>query len=229
MSPPGRPKGESLSAQREGSPMSLRGVVHIVDDDDMFRTALANLVELAGHRVRAYGSAGEFLLAYEPVQDAECLILDLQMPGPSGLDLHASLARQPHYPPAIFLSAFGDVPSTVRAMRDGAVDFLTKPVTREQLLPAIDAALELHLRRHIAAARRDAVRSRVDSLSPREAAIYEGLLAGKRNKQIAAELNIAERTVKTHRAQLMSKMNVGSIAELAEMAFELQGDAPHTR
>ena len=209
--------------------MSLRGVVHIVDDDDMFRTALANLVELAGHRVRSYGSAGEFLLAYEPVQDAECLILDLQMPGPSGLDLHASLARQPHYPPVVFLSAFGDVPSTVRAMRDGAVDFLTKPVTREQLLPAIDAALELHLRRQIGAARRDAVRSRVDSLSPREAAIYEGLLAGKRNKQIAAELNIAERTVKTHRAQLMSKMHVGSIAELAELAFELQGDAPHTR
>jgi FixJ family two-component response regulator len=212
--------------------MTTQGVVHIVDDDEMFRKALAGLVELAGHIVRTYSSAGDFLIAYQPTQSAECLILDMQMPGPSGLELHEALVRQTRYPPVIFLSAFGDVPSTVRAMRNGAVDFLTKPVARAPLLAAIDAAVDLHLRRRIAAARRHELRSRVDSLSPREAAIYELVVAGKRNKEIAAELNIAERTVKTHRAQLMTKMVVASVAELAELAFELhaeQDDAPRSR
>ena len=210
----------------------MRGVVHIVDDDAMFRSALATLIELAGHTVVTYPSAGDFLLAYQPMQEAECLILDLQMPGPSGLDLHESLARHPRCPPVIFLSAYGDVPSTVRAMRGGAFDFLTKPVARETLLPAIAAALELHVRRQVAQARRAALRSRVESLSRREAAILDGLLAGTRNKPIAAELNLAERTVKTHRAQLMNKMHVGSVAELAGLTFELQAsaaDTPHMR
>jgi FixJ family two-component response regulator len=211
--------------------VSLHGVVHVVDDDTMFRSALTSVIELAGHETRSYASAGNFLLEYQPVQSPQCLILDLQLPGPNGLALCESLARSAHPLPVIFLSGFGDVPSTVRAMRAGAIDFLTKPVRREVLLPAIAAALAEDLRQREMRERLASLRSRLASLSPRETAVYQGVIAGKRNKQIAAELNMAERTVKTHRSQLMAKMNAGSIAKLAELAFELQSDpdAPRLR
>ena len=203
--------------------MSLSGVVHLVDDDVMFRSALANVIELAGHTVLVYDSAGAFLIDYAPSTSPECAILDLQMPGPSGLDLHESLAAKGIAVPVLFLSAFGDVPTTVRAMRSGAVDFLTKPVARETLLPALDHALRLDVRRRVRRERQTAIRSRVGQLSAREFAVFQQVLAGKRNKQIAGDLGIAERTVKTHRAQLMEKMQVQSVAELAELAFELHG------
>jgi len=203
--------------------MSLRGVVHLVDDDVMFRSALANVIELAGHTVLVYDSAGAFLIDYAPSTSPECAILDLQMPGPSGLDLHESLAAKGIAVPVLFLSAFGDVPTTVRAMRSGAVDFLTKPVARETLLPALDYALRLDVTRRVRLERQTAIRARVGQLTAREFAVFQQLLAGKRNKQIAGDLGIAERTVKTHRAQLMEKMQVQSVAELAELAFELHG------
>ena len=203
--------------------MSLSGVVHLVDDDVMFRSALANVIELAGHTVLVYDSAGAFLIDYAPSTSPECAILDLQMPGPSGLDLHESLAAKGIAVPVLFLSAFGDVPTTVRAMRSGAVDFLTKPVARETLLPALDYALRLDVTRRVRLERQTAIRARVGQLTAREFAVFQQLLAGKRNKQIAGDLGIAERTVKTHRAQLMEKMQVQSVAELAELAFELHG------
>jgi len=203
--------------------MSLSGVVHLVDDDVMFRSALANVIELAGHTVLVYDSAGAFLIDYAPSTSPECAILDLQMPGPSGLDLHESLAAKGIAVPVLFLSAFGDVPTTVRAMRSGAVDFLTKPVARETLLPALDHALQLDVTRRVRLERQTAIRARVGQLTAREFAVFQQLLAGKRNKQIAGDLGIAERTVKTHRAQLMEKMQVQSVAELAELAFELHG------
>ena len=204
--------------------MSLSGVVHLVDDDVMFRSALANVIELAGHTVLVYDSAGAFLIDYAPSTSPECAILDLQMPGPSGLDLHESLAAKGIAVPVLFLSAFGDVPTTVRAMRSGAVDFLTKPVARETLLPALDYALRLDVTRRVRLERQTAIRARVGQLTAREFAVFQQLLAGKRNKQIAGDLGIAERTVKTHRAQLMEKMQVQSVAELAELAFELHGN-----
>jgi two-component system, LuxR family, response regulator FixJ len=225
MSTPGRPKGESLSVQREGSPVSLGGVVHLVDDDAMFRTALATVIELAGHTVLVYESAGDFLIGYARSVSPECAIFDLQMPGPSGLELQASLDARDIGVPVIFLSAFGDVPTTVRAMRGGAIDFLTKPVARDTLLGALDAALRQDVAERVSFERQTAIRSRVRQLSARELAVLQQVLAGKRNKQIAGELGIAERTVKTHRAQLMEKMQVQSVAELAELAFELHGDA----
>jgi len=203
--------------------MSLSGVVHLVDDDVMFRSALANVIELAGHTVLVYDSAGAFLIDYAPSTSPECAILDLHMPGPSGLDLHESLAAKGIAVPVLFLSAFGDVPTTVRAMRSGAVDFLTKPVARETLLPALDYALRLDVTRRVRLERQTAIRARVGQLTAREFAVFQQLLAGKRNKQIAGDLGIAERTVKTHRAQLMEKMQVQSVAELAELAFELHG------
>ena len=203
--------------------MSLSGVVHLVDDDLMFRSALANVIELAGHTVLVYDSAGDFLIGYAPSASPECAIFDLQMPGPSGLDLHESLAAKGIAVPVLFLSAFGDVPTTVRAMRSGAVDFLTKPVARETLLPALDYALRLDVARRVRLERQTAIRARVGQLNAREFAVFQQVLAGKRNKQIAGNLGIAERTVKTHRAQLMEKMQVQSVAELAELAFELHG------
>ena len=194
--------------------MSLRGVIHLVDDDAMFRTALANVIELAGHTVLLYESAGDFLIGYARSVTPECAIFDLQMPGPNGLELHASLAAKGIGVPVVFLSAFGDVPTTVRAMRGGAIDFLTKPVARDTLLTALDAALRHDLAQSVRYERQTAIRSRVRQLSAREFAVFEQVLAGKRNKQIAGELGIAERTVKTHRAQLMEKMQVQSVAEL---------------
>ena len=204
--------------------MSLSGVVHLVDDDVMFRSALANVIELGGHTVLVYESAGDFLIGYAPSASPECAIFDLQMPGPSGIDLHESLAAKGIAVPVLFLSAFGDVPTTVRAMRSGAVDFLTKPVARETLLPALDYALRLDVTRRVRLERQTAIRARVGQLTAREFAVFQQLLAGKRNKQIAGDLGIAERTVKTHRAQLMEKMQVQSVAELAELAFELHGN-----
>ena len=209
--------------------MSLRGVVHLVDDDAMFRTALANVIELAGHTALAYESAGDFLIGYARSVTPECAVFDLQMPGPNGLDLQASLAARGIGVPVIFLSAFGDVPTTVRAMRGGAIDFLTKPVARDTLLGALDAALRHDVARRVQYERKSAIRSRVRQLSVREFAVFQQVLAGKRNKQIAGELGIAERTVKTHRAQLMEKMQVQSVAELAELAFELQDERPQPR
>jgi RNA polymerase sigma factor (sigma-70 family) len=200
-------------------------VIHVVDDDDSFRTAVTRLLRAAGYEVRAYPSAGEFLLA-RPADTPGCLVLDVRMPGPSGLDLQDAFGRQSGTLPIIFLTGHGDIPMSVRAMKAGAVDFLTKPVQRQALLDAVQNALVRDAQRRTARERDDAARERLETLTPRERAVFALVAAGKANKQIATQLGISERTVKAHRAQVVEKMQVTSLAELVHVADQLQAPLP---
>lgn len=200
-------------------------IVHVVDDDLSLRTALTRLLRAAGYEVRAYASAGEFLMA-EPGAVPGCLVLDVRMPGSSGLELQAALEKRPEPLPIIFLTGHGDIPTSVRAMRSGAVDFLTKPVKRQDLLGAVQAALARDAERRAARTQRATLRARFESLTPREREVFTHVVAGLLNKQIAAELGCALRTVKLHRGRVMQKMHAGSLAELVRVAEELRAAAP---
>jgi FixJ family two-component response regulator len=198
-----------------------KSVVHLVDDDDSFCTALARLLRAAGYEVFAYSSAGAFLL--DPsARRAGCLVVDVKMPGPSGLDLQEALAKQENSLPVIFLTGHGDIPTTVRAMKAGAVDFLTKPVKRDTLLAAVETALARSAERQTACAELQDLRTRLELLTPREREVLERVVAGQPNKRIAAELGTVERTVKAHRAQVMQKMRVHSVAELVHATDALR-------
>jgi len=199
---------------------SEKPVVHVVDDDDAFRTAVMRLLEAAGYAVRGYGSAGDFLIA-RPGNASGCVLLDVNLPGPSGLDLQAALAEQGVTLPVVFLTGHGDVPKSVRAMKAGAVDFLEKPVAREPLLAAVREALARGADARAAGERLRQLRGRYETLTPREREVFAGVVAGRLNKQIAAAIGAAERTVKAHRAQVLAKMGVGSVAELSRIATEL--------
>ena len=199
---------------------TLRGIVHIVDDDRAFRTGMERLLSAAGHRPRIHSSAVEFLAA-DDSEGPACVLLDLRMPGPDGLSVQSALACRENSHPVIFLSGHGDIPSTVRAMRGGAIDFLTKPVPTPTLLDAIERALQRDVERRC---RRELVaelRSRYATLTPRERQVMAGVVAGLLNKQICFTLQAAERTVKTHRSRVMEKMQARSVAELVRLAEEL--------
>jgi len=201
-------------------------IVHIIDDDEGMRVAVARLLRAEGFDARLYASAGDFLLA-PPEEGPGCVVLDLQMPGPSGLELQDALQRRPTPLPVVFLTGRGDIASSVRAMKSGAVDFLTKPVEPAVLLKAVEAALARdrstrEQRGNVAAAQAHYAR-----LTQRERAVFGQVVAGKLNKQIADQLGIAERTVKMHRAQVMAKMETPSLAELVHAADLLgQGGVP---
>jgi FixJ family two-component response regulator len=197
-------------------------IVHVVDDDDSLRKAVTRLLGAAGYEVRAYASAGEFALASRERSRRGCVLLDVRMPGPSGLDLQEALASEEEPLPVIFLTGHGDIPTSVRAMKAGAVDFLTKPVKREALLSAIRAALAYDAQLHTSREQLRDLRTRFAKLTPRERDVFELVIAGRLNKQIAAELGIAERTVKAHRGQVMAKMRVTSLAELVHLADKIQ-------
>lgn len=203
-------------------------IVHVVDDDESFRTAIMRLLHTAGYQVRGYANCGEFLLA-QPVSDSGCLVLDIRMPGPSGLDLQEALNRQGNTLPIIFLTGYGDIPTTVNAMKAGAVDFLTKPVQREDFLAAIETALTQNHRNQSLLNHAHTLQTRYQSLTPRERSVFALVVQGRLNKQIATHLGIAERTVKAHRSQVMSKMQVDSLAELVRAADQLQMDDPPKR
>jgi RNA polymerase sigma factor (sigma-70 family) len=204
------------------SSVSEKPIIHVVDDDDSLRKAVTRLLRVAGYDVRAYASAGEFLLASRENNRRGCVLLDVRMPGPSGLDLQEALAREEEPLPVIFLTAYGDVPTSVRAMKAGAVDFLTKPIKRDMLLSAVRTALARDLRLHTSHEQRRDLRMRFTKLTPRERDVFELVVAGRLNKQIAAELGMAERTVKAHRAQVMTKMQAKSLAELVHLADKMQ-------
>jgi FixJ family two-component response regulator len=197
-------------------------VVHVVDDDDSLRTAVTRLLRAAGYQVRGHTSAGEFLLA-QPGDTPGCVVLDVCMPGPSGLDLQTALEGRGAALPIIFLTGHGDIPMSVRAMKAGAVDFLTKPVQREALLSAVKIALARDAENRMARDRLGTLRSRFDTLTSRELAVFTLVVAGKLNKQIAAELGTSQRTVKAHRSHVMAKMQVTSLAELIHIAEHLGG------
>jgi FixJ family two-component response regulator len=196
-------------------------VVHVVDDDDSVRSALEQLLRAAGFEVRAYASAAEFLLGRSDENAPRCLVLDVHMPGFDGLRLQEALSQANALPPTVFLTGHGDIPTTVRAMKAGAIDFLTKPVSRDLLLAAVRTALARDAETRLAQERLRAFRARYETLTAREREVFAGVVAGKLNKQIAGDLGTAERTIKAHRAQVMEKMRVGSVAELAQLAVKL--------
>ena len=199
------------------------GTVFIVDDDPAICTALARLCKFAGLPAKSFASAREFL-AQAPVPGPGCLVLDLHLPGLSGLDLQEELARAGIDLPIIFLTARGSVPASVKAMKTGAVDFLEKPVDNQTLLVAVHQALERDRQARRIHTRRQALKERFATLTPRERQVFQMVAAGQLNKEIAFDLGTAERTIKAHRANLMRKLNCGSLAELVRLAQELEID-----
>jgi FixJ family two-component response regulator len=195
-------------------------LVRIVDDDASFLTAVARLLRASGFLVKTFASATEFLS--KPELDLPgCVIVDLQMPGLSGLELQEALAKMGPQLPVIFLTGQGDIPTTVQAMRLGAEDFLTKRAPKEDLLNAVNRAIKRDERERTDRSRLELLRARFSSITPREREVLQHVVQGKLNKQIASDLNIHERTVKLHRTAIKTKFNVHSTAELTKLWLEL--------
>ena len=195
-------------------------IVFVVDDDASVRAALDSLFRSVGLVVRSFGSAQEFL-SEPPADGPACLVVDVRLPGMSGLDLQRQLAERDTAPPIIIITGHGDIPMTVRAMRAGAVEVLPKPFRDQDLLDAVQQALDRsRVLRQEQAAMAD-IQARFDSLTPRERQVMGGVVAGLLNKQIAYDLGISEVTVKIHRAQVMQKMRAASVADLVRMADRL--------
>ena len=198
--------------------------VFVVDDDPSVRRSTERLVRSMGFNVQTFASAKEFRDCAR-VEGPACLVLDVHLPGVSGLDLQRDLAHSGVQVPIIFITGRGSIPMSVRAMKEGAVEFLTKPARSRDLLAAIRAAIERDRGSHRARLEAGALRERYERLTPREREVMTFVIAGLLNKQIAGELATTERTVKFHRAHIMEKMEADSVAELVRMAGQL-GIAP---
>jgi FixJ family two-component response regulator len=199
-------------------------IVFVIDDDRAIREGLESLIRSVGLRVATFGSAADFVNAQRP-NAPSCMVLDVRMPGQSGLDLQTQLRASGIHIPTIFISGHGDIPMTVRAMKEGAMEFLTKPVRGQELLDAIQKAIardrELRQRRADLAE----LRARFESLTPRENEVLDLVVAGLLNKQIADQLGTSELTIKTHRAHVMEKTKADSLAHLVRMAETLKRSA----
>jgi two-component system response regulator FixJ len=200
--------------------MNPEPTVFIIDDDASFLRSATRLLTAAGYAVRAFDSAGEFLAQLTP-EMCGCVVTDLHMPGCNGLQLQEALAKSSNPMPVIFLSAQGDIPTTVRAMRSGAEDFLTKLGGKEELLHAVKRALARDVRERKTRIRIQELRHRVNALTDREVQVLNQVVQGKLNKQIADDLGINERTVKLHRTNLTRTLQIHSVAELTRLAQEL--------
>ena len=200
-------------------------ILYVVDDDDAVRAALGRLLSAGGYRVAAFQSAETFLAQHDPHAHG-CIVLDVAMPGLDGLALQQLLAERGSHMPVIFLTGRADVPTSVRAMKRGAFDFLTKPVDDSELFPAVARALERDLALRRADAARAATESRLSTLTAREREVLTHVMAGRLNKQIAADLGTAEKTVKVHRARGMEKMHVRSVAELVRLVERARPQSP---
>jgi FixJ family two-component response regulator len=191
--------------------------VYVVDDDVSVRTALARLLKSVGITVKTFSSAQEFLGQATPGESG-CLIVDLRMPGMSGLDLQDQLSSRQLSLPVIFLTGYGTVPASVRAMKAGAVDFLEKPVDDQTLLDAVLKALERDRLARLEQAEMQAIQQRLASLTPREHEVLTFIISGRLNKHVAVELGTTEKTIKVHRARILEKMQCASLAELVRLA-----------
>jgi FixJ family two-component response regulator len=212
---------------RESAAQPIHSMVYIVDDDVGVREALDELLTCTGRRVVTCASAGEYLRA--PVPDRpSCLILDVGLPDGSGIDLQRQL-RIGNHPPIIFLTGGGDIPTSVRAIKAGAVDFLTKPCPKADLLAAVDAAIAQDCRVRAERLEQARLRQRHACLTPREREVLPLVVGGFLNKQAAAELGISETTLQIHRSRLMRKMQAESLAQLVRMAGKLAVPLPQNK
>jgi len=202
-------------------------IVFVVDDDPSVRRAIKRLVESVGLHVELFGSATEFITSSRP-DVASCLVLDIRLPGISGLDFQRELVQAKNEIPMIFITAHGDIPMTVRAMKAGAVEFLTKPFRDQDLLDAIQLGLERDRVRRQRQAETAMLRERLESLTPREREILPLVVSGLLNKQVGAEIGATEATVKVHRSQLMRKMGASSLADLVRMSEKMGIAVPET-
>jgi FixJ family two-component response regulator len=201
--------------------VKLPGLVHVVDDDLSFRTAIERRLKLAGYDVATYASSQDLLDHLPDGENPGCILLDVQIPGLSGPELQSRLISLGSTLPIVFLTGHADTPTTVRAIKAGAEDFLTKPVSSDQLIDAIERALARHEAVRCQRSRLDAFRAHLAALTPRERQVFDLIVRGKINKQIAFELGTTERTVKAHRHQVMEKMRAHSLAELVSIAERL--------
>jgi RNA polymerase sigma factor (sigma-70 family) len=200
---------------------SLSGVVHVVDDDASFRTAIERRLKKAGYEVATYPSAQHLLDRLPDENGPGCILLDVRIPGLSGPELQGRLSELGLTLPIVFLTGYADVPTTVRAIKAGADDVLTKPVSSDKLLGAIQRAIAHHEAARDAKGRLDVVRARLASLTPREREVFELIVRGRTNKHVGLELGTTERTIKAHRHRVMEKMQVQSLAELVSLAERL--------
>lgn len=199
-------------------------LVCVVDDDDAVRLSIGLLIETLGLPVRSFASALDVLEDSEVLARAHCLVLDVRMPGLSGVGLQERLIRLAHTAPIIFVSGHGDVPMVARAMRDGAFDFLQKPFNEQVLLDRVQEAVQLAARRRRLNARRADIQRRLDALTLRERDVMEGMVAGRLNKQIAEDLGISMKTVEQHRARVMEKLKADSLAALVRVVVCAERD-----
>jgi FixJ family two-component response regulator len=199
----------------------MLGRIHVVDDDDSFRTAIERRLKLAGYQVATYPTAQQLLDRPPDENETGCILLDVRIPGLSGPELQGRLNELGSTLPIVFLTGHADTPTTVRTIKAGAEDFLTKPVESEQLLDAIERAIARHATMRDERHRLEEMRALVAALTPRERQVFGLVVRGKLNKQISYELGATERTIKAHRHQVMEKMKVQSLAELVTLAERL--------
>jgi FixJ family two-component response regulator len=210
-------------SRQEGWIMTYQSAVHVVDDDDSFRTSMMRVLTGAGFRPIGYGCAGEFLLA-QAAETAGCILLDIAMPGPSGIDLLKALISRELIPPVIFVTGRDDVYTSVDVMKSGAFDYLVKPVGAERIVPVVRRALQVYAQRRTDRSELDALRRRFDTLTRSERAIFHGIIYNRLNKQLAADLGACERTIKAQRARMMRKLQLTTLPELVCAARLLETD-----
>ena len=192
--------------------------IFVVDDDSSVRKGLGRLLRSTGYHVKTFSSAVEFLQNASDCPGPACLVLDVKMPGLDGLDLQKQLQQRDYVMPIVFITGHGDIPMSVKAMKTGAIDFLTKPFDEEDFLKAVQEALKKDIANRRAMNEREGIHERVRTLTPREYEILTYVLTGMLNKQIAYDLDISEKTVKVHRGRVMEKLGVDSVAELVRLA-----------
>ena len=208
--------------------MNRNASVFIVDDDDAVRSSLRLLLKSVGLPAIAYASATDFLSAWQPEQPG-CLVLDVRMPGMSGLELQHELNRRGAIIPVIFITGHADIPMAVEAIQHGAFDFLQKPFRDQDLIDRVQRALTTDAQQRSELAKREVIRERFDSLTPREREVLTLVTRGKANKVMVGDLGVSQRTVEIHRARVMEKMGAASLAQLVRMMLDLEAQSPSTR